>query len=402
MLSGTDIIEHEIVRLQHLIENRKFLGRLSRSKAALLVIAVMVLIFQMRNLPETLANSSLDAAIAIERPVQAKSVRLVTIDDNDYAALFHSRSPLDASTLAKLLDAVAKGHPRAIVVDIDTSDASFRDMPTPQVPIVWNASDQEFADGKFTVYAPLGGRTMPPNSVLALAVAPQDDRGIVRGYQHTYLLESGGTVDSPGYAAARIDLGHAPAEPSSHGGETHYLDYRYRFVPVKAQDLVADAESDAWDKMALFAGQVVVDGGTYRAGRDQYATPKGLMNGCEIVAQSAAAEIDGTFISSANRWTTGLLMVLGGLITMAVYHWLKFRMAFLVSLVMVPALSIASNFILFHRFAAWGAMVPLVIAVIVAELYSEAALYLTFYQKVATLRSKDQPATGVPAAPAAK
>jgi CHASE2 domain-containing sensor protein len=320
----------------------------------------------MRNLPETLANSSLDAAIKIERPVQAKSVRLVTIDDNDYSTLFHSRSPLDAPALAKLLEALAKGHPRAIVVDIDTSDVSFRDMPTPQIPIVWNASGQEFADGKFAVYAPLGGRPMPPHSVAALAVAPQDDRGIVRGYQHTYLLESGGTVDSPGYAAARMDLGHSPEEHSSRGGETHYLDFRYRFAPVKAQDLLADAESEAWDKMALFAGQVVVVGGTYRAGRDQYATPKGLMNGCEIVAQSAAAEIDGTFISSANRWTTGLLMVLGGLITMAVYHWLKFRMAFLVSLGMVPTLSIASNFILFHRFAAWGAMVPLVIAVIVA------------------------------------
>jgi hypothetical protein len=85
---------------------------------------------------------------------------------------------------------------------------------------------------------------------------------------------------------------------------------------------------------------------------------------------------------------TGLLMVLGGLATLAVYHWLKFRQAFLVSLALIPILSIASNWILFHRLAAWGAMVPLVIAVIVAELYSKAALYLTFYQKVATLKTK--------------
>ena len=49
MLSGGDILEREILRLQHLIENRKLFGRLSHSKAALLVIAVMVLIF--RKLP---------------------------------------------------------------------------------------------------------------------------------------------------------------------------------------------------------------------------------------------------------------------------------------------------------------------------------------------------------------
>ena len=87
---------------------------------------------------------------------------------------------------------------------------------------------------------------------------------------------------------------------------------------------------------------------------------------------------------------------------MAVYHWLKFRMAFLVSLIMVPVLSVASNFILFHRFAAWGAIVPLVIAVIVAELYSEATLYLTFYQRVAKLRGKEETAEGAAPASGAK
>ena len=183
--------------------------------------------------------------------------------------------------------------------------------------------------------------------------------------------------------------GNAPEEAANLGTKTHYLDYRYRFVPVKARDLVQDAESDTWKQMALFTGQVVVLGGTYRAGRDQYSTPKGLVNGCEIVAQSVAAELDGTYISAASRWMTGLMMVLGGLVTMGVYHKLKFRMAFLVSLGLVPLLSIASNWILFHRFAAWGAMVPLVIAVIVAELYSEAAFYLGFYQKVTKLRSNE-------------
>jgi hypothetical protein len=69
---------------------------------------------------------------------------------------------------------------------------------------------------------------------------------------------------------------------------------------------------------------------------------------------------------------------------------------------MVPMLSIASNFILFHRFAAWGAMVPLVIAVIVAELYSEAALYLTFYQRVAKLRATEQAAADAASVPAPK
>ena len=148
--------------------------------------------------------------------------------------------------------------------------------------------------------------------------------------------------------------------------------------------------------MGLFNGQVVVLGGKYRVARDQYSTPKGLMNGCEIIAQAVAAEIEGTSISAASRWMTGLLMIAGGLITLAVYHWLKFRIAFLVSLALIPTLSIASNWILFHRLAAWGAMIPLVIAVIVAELYSKAALYLAFYQRVAELKSTQADAVPTP------
>src|SRR5947209_3366283 len=101
MMSLDDILEHELVRLQGFIENRRFsfLQRLSHSKAALLVIAVMLVIFQMRNLPEQLANSSLDAAIAVEKPSPPKSARLVVIDDDDYKDLFHARSPLDAALL---------------------------------------------------------------------------------------------------------------------------------------------------------------------------------------------------------------------------------------------------------------------------------------------------------------
>jgi CHASE2 domain-containing sensor protein len=403
MMDANAVLDQEVSRLQGFIENQKFpfLRRLSHSRPALITIAILVVLFQMRTMPETLANDSLDAAIAVERPVQAKSVRLVTIDDDDYKVKFQSRSPLDPDVLSKMLAAVARGHARAIVVDIDTSDPSFLSMATPQIPIVWNVSGEQLEDGKFKLDAPLGGRELPPGSVAALAVAPRDDRGIVRGYQHIYPLEKGGSVDSPGYAAARIVAGHAPEAASSEGA-THYLDYRYRFVPIKARDLLSDADSPTWENMALFNGQVVVVGGAYRVARDEYATPRGLLNGCEIVAQAAAAEIEGTFIGSVSRWMTGLLMILGGLATLAVYHWLKFKQAFLVSLGLIPALSIASNWILFHRFAAWGAMVPLVVAVIVAELYSKATLYLTFYQKVATIKAKGPPVEAAAAVPEPK
>ena len=163
MMDANDILDDEVARLQSFVENQKipFLRRLSHSRPALITIAVLVVLFQLRNMPETLAIDSLDAAIAVERPVQAQSVRLVTIGDEDYAALFHARSPLDPAELSKILMAVAKGGARTVVVDIDTADASFESMETPAVPMVWNVSGEEQGDGSFTLDAPLGGRKLP-------------------------------------------------------------------------------------------------------------------------------------------------------------------------------------------------------------------------------------------------
>ena len=83
-------------------------------------------------------------------------------------------------------------------------------------------------------------------------------------------------------------------------------------------------------------------------------------------------------------------MVVCGLATVAVYHWLSLRIAFLLSLLLIPSLSIVSNWILSHRFAAWGLMVPLVAAVIMIELYTTAAFYLSFYKKISTLRERQR------------
>jgi CHASE2 domain-containing sensor protein len=389
-MSLDDVVNHELARLQRMVESGKysFLQRLSESKAALIVIASLIVVFQIRNMPATLATSSLDAAIAVQRLEPSQAVRLVTVDDQDYANLFHARSPLDADILSKLIDAVARAQQRVIVIDIDTSDQSFKALVVPKIPIVWDISGDQLADGNFTLDRPLGGTALPPESVLALAIAPLDDRGIIRGYQQAYPLQSGGYIASPGFAAAQLFKGQ-PATPSNASAATHLLDFHYSFTPVRATDLLANAQSPTWDQLAAFKDQAVVIGGTYRVARDRYATPKGLLNGSEIVAQATASEIAGTFIPTVNRWLTGTLMLFGGLLVLAIYNMLPFKKAFFVSLLLVPLLSIGSNWLLFHRFAAWGAMVPLVFAVIVAELYSKAALYLAFYQRVRDVKQRD-------------
>lgn len=391
-MSIDDILDRELPRLEKLIESRKsgFLGALSQSKTALITLAALVFLFQVRDLPAKLANQSLDSAIEIQDKSPAKSVQLVTINNADYATLFSSTSPLNPKTLSKVLMAIAQAHPRAIIVDVDTSDSSFATMELPSTPTVWNMGGQEANGGKFLGQFPLGGSRVPAGSTIALAVVPNDERGIIRGYRRVYKLNNGALIASPAYAASRL-LGSTSALPLEMPfANERFLDFRYGFKPASASNLLSASGYETWKSISAFRDKVIVVGGTFLAARDRYATPAGLLYGCEIVAQEAESEIDGTSIPRASRWLTGLLLVLGGLATVALYHWVNLRLAFLLSLLFIPILSIISNWILFHRLAAWGAMVPLVCAVIVAELYAKASLYLEFYKKVSALRSRQR------------
>ena len=396
-MSIEDIADRELPHLVKVIEERKtgWFGRLSKSKLALLVIGVLVFLFQVRGLPDKFAGQSLDAAVAIGRHTPADSVALLVIDDADYLNLFSETSPLNPDTFSTLLEAVAAGGAKAMVVDIDTSSSKFATVKVPTIPTVWGMVGTHNQDGTYTVIPPLGGMVLPSGSVSALALVPNDDRGIVRGYRRVYRLKGSTIAASPGYALATLLKGNAEISEKPAGQIDRYLDFRYDFNTYHAGNIVADSKPTSWASLQIFKNKVVVIGATYLAARDRYATPAGPHFGCEIVAQEVQAELDGTSIASASRWLTGLLLVVGGFATVAVYHWFKLRTAFLVSLILIPLLSIASNWILFHRLSIGGSMVPLVSAVIIAELYAHASLYLYLLQKVSAAKypAGSEPAT---------
>jgi hypothetical protein len=329
-MSLDDIADREVPHLAKVVEAQTsgWLGALSRSKLALLVIAILVFLFQVRGLPDKFAGQSLDAAVAVQRRVSAPSVALLVIDDDAYRHLFRDNSPLDPESLSKLLEAAASGDARAIVVDIDTSDSRFATMKAPAIPTVWAMSGEENKDGTYTVIPPLGGSVLPSGSVSAIAVVPNDDRGIVRGYRRVYKLKGGTVAASPGYALFSLLKGNSRVSEQTGGENDRYLDFRYDFhdpFNSKAVNVVSEVNLPSWNDLQMFKDKVVVIGGTYFASRDQYATPVGPLFGCEIVAQEVQAELDGTSIAPASRWLTGLLLVLGGLAIVAVYHWFKLR-----------------------------------------------------------------------------
>ncbi len=398
-MSIDDIADRELPHLLTIIEKQKtgWVSALSRSKLALLAIAVLVVLFQSRGLPGKFAAESLDAAVAVQQHFPSDIVSLLVIDDDAYLNLFADTSPLNPEIFSKLLEAVATGGAKAIVVDVETSDSRFATMKVPAIPTVWGMVGMRNDKGSYTVRPPLGGRVLPSGSVSAIALVPIDDRGIVRGYRRLYRRTDGSVTASPGYALATLLRGNSPVSEDTPRENERYLDFRYDFRKAfKARDVISDAKFTSWHALQMFNNKVVVIGGTYWASRDRYATPSGPLSGCEIVAQEVQAELDGTSIAPASRSLTGLLLVLGGLATVVVYHWLKLRAAFVLSLILIPLLSITSNWILFHRLSMWGAMVPLVSAVLMVQLYAQASLYLQALKKITDAKSPiDSEPTGI-------
>jgi CHASE2 domain-containing sensor protein len=375
-MKPSEVAEHELERLEGLIESGKsgFWVALRRSKATLFVLPIAVLLLHWWKVPAELSKATLDAAIAMQPRAEPRQVRIVAIDDEDYADLFASQSPLDVAALTKLLAAVAAGRPAMVVVDIDTSGNSFRALSAPSdLRIVWAMSDAGRKDGKFVALEPLGGTTLKRAWSKGLAEVPNDENGLVRGYQRVFSTDRGAIASLP---LATADAYRATRFPGTLPTTTKHdrrLDFRYVFYPLNARAVLAYAKQPGWPQGVL-RDTIVIVGGRYRAGRDQYATPVGVRDGVEIVAQAAQAEIDGTAIPESGPWL-GVIEIVAGLLLIAVYQLFQLRMALFVSLALLPVLSVAGSYILYGRPAAWLVLMPVLVIVMVSELYTNALMY---------------------------
>lgn len=365
------------------------------------MLALITAYAQLRKAPEEFSNTMLDAAAIMQAHAEQKDVRLVEIDENDYQQTFGGRSPLDVKPFAELLQSIARGRPALIVVDLDTSHESDLTLePPPGIPIVWTVSNRNGVSSPSEPDKPLGGQKrtapLPALSTSALDLIPRDSQGIVRQYQRRFALKNGGYIASLEFAGGQL-FRHQPIpdDPISEDDNDRLLDFRYKFFPKTAPEVRALAAEPGWPNGEL-RGRVVVLGGTYKEGRDQHSTPVGLMNGSEIVAQGIEAEIQNTGIAPANPWLAGFLQLTAGVVLIMLYWRFNLRVALVASLVLLPVLSVAVSLILFHRAALWAPILPVLVAILVTQLYMKAAQYLSMCQRFTELRREPQaaPAAG--------
>jgi hypothetical protein len=72
----------------------------------------------------------------------------------------------------------------------------------------------------------------------------------------------------------------------------------------------------------------------------------------------------------------------------ALYQLFRLRTALLVSLILLPLLSIAGSFLLYRRPAAWVALMPVLVIVLVSELYAKATMYRKLAGNLAELATQ--------------
>jgi hypothetical protein len=342
----------------------------------------------------------LDLFARLDAPLHWRTVRIVGIDDADYARpdLFNATSPLRAEVVRRLIDAVAKSGARVIGVDLDTSGAAWKTITIDPSwpPIVWAANVPVLKGGELGVASTVLGGRGPTRTKdrAAAALVTSDFDGVVRRYRNRYA----GT-DAFGWAvvrryceavhwstecarvprdaarAAEAPLLHVLGNPSDEG--TDYL---------PARDLLDAIHSPNWAAHDPYAGKIVLLGGFFAAGRDSHVTPVRPMQGVELIAQAIENELGGAATPPLNGILAIALDVLAGIGLVVLSTVLDFFPAVVVSLIGIPLFAVAVSFFAFSSSVLWFDFVPMLVGVFLHELYDHAQEYTKLRAELAELR----------------
>ncbi len=270
----------------------------------------------------------LDSMPATLTSTPSHALLIVTITDDDYAERFHRRSPLDPRQVSEIIGGIQFFSPKVIGVDLDTEDWNPEDAarvsPSPG-RLLWARLFTADPAGPLRIAEldkVLGSEGA--NVCYGLTAMQADSDLLVRQYPGEYRMARGSqTVAYPSFPIVVQHLvtdGSCPKEsqPQSEGARTeanwdeNRLLIRYRGAGHEIRRIPAGAlmdtvqlarenlEHPAVQLMRnLIAGQIVLLGGTYRAGRDTYPTPVGMVAGVEILGQAVLTASEGPFAKRA-------------------------------------------------------------------------------------------------------
>lgn len=359
--------------------------RLARGASIILVLlAVAFTLYERATVLQQLERTARDFHSRLIAPRSATEIVVVQITDSDYESLFSRTSPLAAERLRELLEAIVAGSPRLVVVDLATAESQFRPLAELEdmVPVIWarestscerlDSMPPECAGGDRSVLLDFAGADRP-GSRFGLVDMERDPDGVIRRYR---LYRQVGETTRPGLAAAVLEaLGDGPDDRTD---DALYI--RYSPLPpgafLTAAVLLRAASAPDFGEVGVLRDRIVLLGGAYREARDKHATPLGRMFGVDLQAQVIQTELEGGGLRPVGLGAIGILLVLNSVTLLVLFRLASFGRAFWMSIAAIPLLATTCSVIFAGSpFALWPYLVPLLVAVLVQQLYAHAAHY---------------------------
>lgn len=354
-----------------------FWWRLFKAVPIFTLTLLLTFILSREGVFRQLETNALDTQMRLSEPSQVRdNVVIVSITDGDYKKLFKGRSPLDPGTLKSIIDAIALGRPKVIGVDIDTSAAQFQELrPEPSwPPVIWaRTGAYSNIDKRFHLFDVLGGQNPPQSGLVSIK---QDSDGALRRYSRAYDADEGEAPSLPRLVATQFRPDVARVKGTKEDLFIQFAGHKRedRFFRVDASNILAWANDPSRIDNELIKDRIVLLGGEYAAS-DEYDTPLGWMSGVEVLAFATQTELLGSDVKPASRLSIVLLQVFDGFILLLLFQQFRPAKAIILSLVAIPFLSLVCSLAAFKSFAFWAYFLPILIAVLVQQLYDQAKEY---------------------------
>lgn len=349
----------------------------------MLLAGLFTVVLNRAGLLGLLETTFLDTQMKLDVPNEESDVVIVDITQNDFEKIFDRKTrPLKPEALMELIDAVAKGQPCVIGVDIDTHFPEFRDfkLTNEWPPIIWSREIAELPASINQKPVPLdvlGGQNPLLNDKSGLPLLI-DDPGSKTTRQYTRLIETNlGKQPSFAWAVYKEQEGRDCGVKSSPPLEENVDPLIIRYsrgvegagrLRMTASDVIDSARDANWPHDGLLKNKTVLIGGSY-LGEDRHYTPLGIMTGVEVMANVIESEMRGGGIKPPNYLTMGLLLLFDGFLLITLFQVLSLRRALLLSLPVIVVVSLACSFMTYGSFSRWAFFAPVMIGVMLAELF---------------------------------
>ena len=362
-----------------------FLRRLVRALPAVLLLIVLVWVFGHVGVLHRLETIASDTEMLLNRGPSETQVALVTITDEDYGSLFDGISPLQAEKLEGLINAIAKGSPAVICVDVDTSSKSFRDrfkIHDWQSRMVWEREIRDTPEDADLVNAAkiepldvLGGRVDldPSRNSTGLPILVEDAEDKVTRRYRRIIKTSVGDLPSLPWAVVKAYFVNRPGEltrlpESSEDLLIHFVPDRQRSRRINLTASKVLQLSLHWPEASPIRDKIVILGGSY-GDQDRHDTPIGRLVGAEVLANVIETELNGGGFRPPSEVLLFALELFEAFVLILLFHVSRFSIALLASILVAPALAVICSRVAFQDWIHVWHFLPIILGLILFEAY---------------------------------